>query len=54
MSLRSCSFLQWFELFEPARQGRMVSLGRVMMQSLTTTNPRQIPAKATIHDRPII
>ena len=31
MSLRSCSFLQWFGRFEPARQGRMVSLLGVMM-----------------------
>ena len=53
MTLRSCSFLQWFALFEPVRQGRVVSLARVKMQALPSTNPCPYTAKGHAHDCPI-
>jgi len=37
MSLTSCRFVQCFAPFELARQGHMVSLGRVKMNSLPLT-----------------
>jgi len=45
MSLRSCSFLQCFDPFEPARRGRMVSLRAVKIQPLTFTTPCHCTAK---------
>ena len=39
MILRACSFLQCLGLFEPARQGRMVSLWGVMMNPNDTDTP---------------